>query len=129
MKLPMTLDVKAGGGGAGVPQRDVPPPLGRLAFEAYNNAKGGVTYDGKPIPPWDAVGDDVRAAWEAAAQAVNDVSLAASIAAVESTVDEVCDRIERQYQDAFSRAIAVCPDPTVARELLKIQNAIAGAKR
>jgi hypothetical protein len=44
--------------------------LGQIAFEAYNEAKGGVTYDGKPIPPWEDVGDAVRSAWEAAARAV-----------------------------------------------------------
>lgn len=43
---------------------------GQLAFEAYNHAKGGVTYDGKPIPPWTDVGDAVRAGWEVAAGAV-----------------------------------------------------------
>lgn len=44
--------------------------MGQRAFEAYNEAKGGRTYDGKPIPPWDAVGDDVRSAWERAAAVV-----------------------------------------------------------
>lgn len=43
--------------------------LGQVAFEAYNSAKGGVTYDGKPIPPWSEVGEAVQAAWEAAAVA------------------------------------------------------------
>jgi hypothetical protein len=41
-----------------------------MAFEAYNASRGGVTYDGKPIPPWGEVGDEVRAAWEASASAV-----------------------------------------------------------
>ena len=41
--------------------------LGQVAFEAYNKSKGGKTWDGKPIPPWTAVGDDVRVAWECAA--------------------------------------------------------------
>jgi hypothetical protein len=41
--------------------------LGQIAFEAYAKAKQGVTYDAKPIPEWDALGDDVRAAWDAAA--------------------------------------------------------------
>lgn len=43
---------------------------GQAAFEAYNLEKGGVTYDGKKIPPWTDVGDEVRGAWEAAASAV-----------------------------------------------------------
>ena len=41
--------------------------LGQIAFEAYNEKKGGKTYDGKPIPPWSEVGDEVRGAWEFAA--------------------------------------------------------------
>lgn len=44
--------------------------LGRLAFESYGVAVGGKTYDGKPIPGWDAVTDAVRAGWSAAAAAV-----------------------------------------------------------
>lgn len=43
---------------------------GQVAFEAYNEAKGGKTYDDKPIPPWDQVGEKVQAGWEAAANAV-----------------------------------------------------------
>jgi len=47
---------------------------GQVAFEAYNTSKGGLTYDGKPIPPWSALegetGEAVKRAWEDAAQAV-----------------------------------------------------------
>ncbi len=47
---------------------------GQIAFEAYNESKGGLTYDGKPIPPWDTltgdVGEAVKRAWEVAAGAV-----------------------------------------------------------
>jgi len=43
---------------------------GRIAFESYNNAVGGVTWDGKPIPGWDAVTDKVREGWRTAAFAV-----------------------------------------------------------
>jgi hypothetical protein len=44
--------------------------LGRLAFESYGVAVGGQTWDGKPIPGWDAVTDAVRAGWSAGAAAV-----------------------------------------------------------
>ena len=44
--------------------------LGKAAFEAYSDAKGGVTYDNKAIPPWTEVSEAVRAGWEAAAAAV-----------------------------------------------------------
>lgn len=40
--------------------------LGNIAFNAYKESKQGTTYDAKPIPMWDALGDDVRKAWEAA---------------------------------------------------------------
>lgn len=51
-------------------------PIGQVAFEAYNAARGGLTHDGKPTPPWDALGDGVRAGWEAAARATVDVTRA-----------------------------------------------------
>jgi hypothetical protein len=46
------------------------PGAGQVAFEAYNNAKGGLTWDGKPIPPWSAVGPEVQNGWRVAAAAV-----------------------------------------------------------
>jgi len=60
--------------------KDNTPPKspGQIAFEAYNESKGGLTYDGKPIPPWDTLHGDkaaVQLAWEAAAQAVADTLL------------------------------------------------------
>lgn len=44
--------------------------LGKIAFDAYAASKGGVTYDNKPIPPWENVGPDVRRGWIMAALAV-----------------------------------------------------------
>ena len=47
--------------------------LGRVAFEAYCEAVGGTTYDGKPIPGWDELSGDratVQGGWEAAAEAI-----------------------------------------------------------
>lgn len=44
--------------------------LGKIAFEAYKAEKLGVTYDAKRIPTWEELGDDVRNAWAAAAEAV-----------------------------------------------------------
>lgn len=43
--------------------------LARVAFEAYNDERGGLTWDGKPIPGWDDVGDEIRAAWMASVAA------------------------------------------------------------
>lgn len=44
--------------------------IGQLAFEAYAEQMGGVTYDNKPIPSWDQVSINVRNGWEKAAQRV-----------------------------------------------------------
>lgn len=35
----------------------------RELFEAYCNAVGGFTYDGKPIPGWHDLSDKVRYGW------------------------------------------------------------------
>lgn len=43
---------------------------GQTNFDAYNEAAGGLTHDGKPIPTWDKLTDQVRANWEAGAKAV-----------------------------------------------------------
>lgn len=43
---------------------------GQVAFEAYVAERGGKNHDGSDTPPWDALGDEVRGGWEAAARAV-----------------------------------------------------------
>lgn len=48
---------------------------GRAAFEAYNVAVGGLTWDGKPIPGWEAVTDKVREGWRVAAMAAVDAAV------------------------------------------------------
>lgn len=46
-----------------------PKTLGQCTYERYNEAKGGLTWDGKPIPSWDENKDEnVKAAWEEAAK-------------------------------------------------------------
>ena len=44
--------------------------LGQKAYEAYCAAVGGTTFDGKPLPTFQELGDRQRAGWEAAAEAV-----------------------------------------------------------
>lgn len=44
--------------------------IARIAFEAYAKQVGGKTYDGKPIPGWNELGDNVRAGWRAAIEAI-----------------------------------------------------------
>jgi hypothetical protein len=45
-----------------------PKSPGQASFEAYNShgANPGKTYDGKPVPTWKNLSDDVRAKWAAA---------------------------------------------------------------
>lgn len=47
---------------------------GQIAFEAYNQDRGGRTHDGRETPPWEALGDGVRSGWEAAARAVDEAA-------------------------------------------------------
>ena len=44
----------------------------RRAFDAYNNAGAnpGKTFDGRPVPAWENLNDDVREKWCAAVAAV-----------------------------------------------------------
>lgn len=42
---------------------------GQVAFEAYTENRGGKNWDGTPTPPWEKLGDGVRAGWDAAGNA------------------------------------------------------------
>lgn len=41
---------------------------GKTLFRAYSIAVGDKTWDGKPIPNWNDLGDKIRNGWETAAQ-------------------------------------------------------------
>ena len=53
-------------------------------WDAYAKQAGGVTFDGKPLPTWDELGEERQACWKAAAatllrvlkQLDNDIELA-----------------------------------------------------
>jgi hypothetical protein len=45
---------------------------GERAYSGYARERRGMTYDKRPMPPWDDLGDEIRAAWEAAARAVTE---------------------------------------------------------
>ena len=65
-------------------------------WDAYAKQAGGVTFDGKPLPTWDELGDERQACWKAAAatllrvlkQLDNDIELAIM------SDDEYCKTIE-----------------------------------
>jgi hypothetical protein len=47
-----------------------PDYYGRAGYDAYSKAKGGVAVNGDVLPPFDDCPADVRAAWNAAAEAI-----------------------------------------------------------
>lgn len=44
--------------------------LGKIAYEAYGDNRGWVVVGGGSMPAWDDQTPELRAAWDAAAQAV-----------------------------------------------------------
>lgn len=50
----------------------MPDSLGKIAFDAYREARGGKNHDGSPTPTWEQVGDGVRDGWESSAAKVAD---------------------------------------------------------
>lgn len=92
-----------------------PKTAGQVAFEAYNEAKGGRTYDDKPIPPWSDVGEAVRSAWEAAAAAVQRASHDEARIEAERERAEKAER-ERDELDLALRALMADVAERLARE-------------
>lgn len=48
----------------------MPLDLGQVAFDAYKLTVNKLTHDGKPIPNWNELGENIRVGWRAAADAV-----------------------------------------------------------
>lgn len=49
---------------------------GQIDFEAYVESKQGITYDGKLIPTWENLTDEVRLGWEVGAKAtINSIEI------------------------------------------------------
>ena len=44
--------------------------LAKIAWAAYADAAENVTYDGKPLPKWEDLGENRQMCWRAAAVAV-----------------------------------------------------------
>lgn len=43
--------------------------LGQIAFEAYGDNREWKDWRGQPMPQWDAVREEIRVAWQVAAEA------------------------------------------------------------
>jgi hypothetical protein len=44
--------------------------LARVGFEAYSAKADGKAHDGKPIPPWPEIREDIKEKWAAASGAI-----------------------------------------------------------
>lgn len=53
--------------------------IGQIAFERYNEARGGLTYDGKPVPGWDVIPQGIRDGWEHAAHRLAEILITMSL--------------------------------------------------
>ncbi|MER5213709.1 hypothetical protein ABT063_24835 [Streptomyces sp. NPDC002838] len=57
-------------------QQPIPPDLGQKAYAAYREATGGRTHDGRFMPAWEDLGEQIQGAWTAAAVAIHTDALA-----------------------------------------------------
>lgn len=46
--------------------------LGEIAYQAYGDSTGGLTYNGRSMPAWEDLTPAIRGAWRYAASAVRD---------------------------------------------------------
>ncbi len=44
--------------------------LGKKGYEAYAKSTGGKTFDGRDMPPWDALSINIKRAWADASKAI-----------------------------------------------------------
>lgn len=49
-------------------QLPIPPDLGQRAYAAYGQTTSGLTHDGRTMPAWEDLGEQIQAAWTAAAR-------------------------------------------------------------
>jgi hypothetical protein len=45
--------------------------LAKIMWDAYSQKAGGKTFDGKPLPTWEELGEDRQSCWSAAADAAH----------------------------------------------------------
>ena len=70
----------------------------KLMWDAYAFRAGGITFDGKPLPTWDELGEDRQSCWLAAASVTAD-----RIKKLEAALYEVAKLNNRR--DRFSSEI------------------------
>lgn len=72
--------------------------LGQVAYEAYGESTGWKTYNGNEMPRWEALGEPIQQAWEAAAEAAR--STAAPVHSKILTGEEIRHRFQFHPADA-----------------------------
>lgn len=97
----------------------MPNGIGRTAFIAYNNERGGVNFLGEPTPPWDDLPQGIRDAWEKAAEAV--LSYNAGVANWRDLLDDPF-RPTVQFAAAYEKQWSNVP--VIGRNLLLVINAL-----
>ena len=60
--------------------------IAKLMWDAYAFRAGGITFDGKPLPTWDELGEDRQSCWVAAASVTAD-----RIKKLEAAMREIID--------------------------------------
>ena len=63
--------------------------IAKLMWDAYATQAGGKTFDGKPLPTWDELGEDRQSCWVAAASVR--VDRLEKLEAALRTIYECCD--------------------------------------
>ncbi len=93
---------------------EVPPlefhALGRIAFEAYNaaGANPGKTFDGREVPTWEALTDDVREKWQAgASECFKRLATAADIAIGTGDIDdfEAVEELQEMLESVITNGL------------------------
>ena len=51
--------------------------LGRIGYDAYGDVADWKNYEGKPMPSWNELPEDIRVKWTAAAKAITNADRAA----------------------------------------------------
>lgn len=57
------------------PQQSTYRNLGRIGYEAYGDVADWKNYEGKRMPSWDELPEDIRVKWTAAAKAIQTASI------------------------------------------------------
>jgi hypothetical protein len=73
--------------------------IAKLMWGAYATQAGGKTFDGKPLPSWEELGEERQSCWVAAASVT-----AIRIEKLEAALHRIADLTERWDHDLISQA-------------------------